>query len=464
MGGTVNCLLDVVPALILAVILLWTNPFLALAWLPLIVSIDFYATTVGAFINLSVPVAAGKTLKQFVQILFIYFGLIPDIAIMAIAIVTGHTAIGAILAAVLNIALGFLFLSLCPRFIDPPEKRSEKGGETRVYAYSQSEMELRLRIARRNFSRLGGGLTLYQAIYLALSIVASAVLTAVRPDWMQTAWMYIVNFVPQYAIALPLSMLLIRTTPVFRIEKKNLPASTMVKAAFICIFLMLAGSLIGQLVNGLLTAVTGKEAANPLEALTANDSLVLRIAFAVVIGPIVEEFIFRKQLISRMRAYGEKLAVISSAILFALFHGNLSQAFYAFLLGLVFGYVYLRSGKLWYSCALHMFINFIGGVVSPTLVEKAGNVAELSMDTFDFAAIAEAITPGLVALGVYELLLIGAALAGLVLFCLNVGRLRFAPAALELPQGKRFKTAWLNAGMILFVLISLTLIVMTILS
>ena len=180
-----------------------------------------------------------------------------------------------------------------------------------------------------------------------------------------------------------------------------------------------------------------------------------------MIGPIVEEFIFRKQMIGRMHAYGEKLAVVSSAALFALFHGNFTQAFYAFLLGLVFGYLYLRSGKLWYSCALHMLINFFGGVISPMLAEAGQSAQALSTDPLDISAIAEMASPKLIALGVYEILLIGCAIAGLVLFCLNVKMLRFEKAPLELPQGRRFRTAWLNVGMILYVVICLTLFVVT---
>ena len=476
MGGTVNCLLDVLPALVLGVVLLWANPLLALAWLPFIVSVDFYATTVGAFINLSVPVAAGKTLKQFVQIMFIYFGLIPDAAIMAVALVTKHTALGAILAAVLNLALGFLFLALCPRYIDPPDRSQPltrasaapagTGAAPAPERLPPAEGGVVLSVARRNFSFLGGGLTVYMAAYLGVSLVASTVLNALLPDWGSTGWLWIVNFVPQYAIALPLSMLLICRAPRFPIEKQSLRASVLVKAFCISVFLLLAGSLLGQFVTGAINDLFGKAPVDPLNVLISSDSAFLRILFAVLIGPIAEEFIFRRQILGRMRAYGEKLAILSSAALFALFHGNLSQAFYAFLLGLVFGYVYLRSGKLWYSCALHMLINFFGSVVSPWVLEKAADVAELSIDlnALDPSALAELLTPGFAVLIVYELALFALAVVGLVLLCANARRLRLEPAALELPKGKRFRTAWLNLGMILFFVISLGLIGMTLLA
>ena len=119
MGGTVNCLLDVLPAVIVGALLVGENPLLALAWVPFIVSVDFYATNVGVFIGLSVPVSAGKTLKQIVQIMFIYFGLLPDIAVIAMGFVFEVAVTALIGAATLNTFLGFLFFCLSPIFLDP---------------------------------------------------------------------------------------------------------------------------------------------------------------------------------------------------------------------------------------------------------------------------------------------------------------------------------------------------------
>lgn len=116
MGGMVNCFLDVLPAVVAGALLTGSDLLISLVWVPLIVSVDFYATNVGAFIGLSVPVSAGKTIKQVVQIMFVYFGLLPDIAAAALGIVFGHMVIGMTGAAVLNFGLGFLFFGLSPPF------------------------------------------------------------------------------------------------------------------------------------------------------------------------------------------------------------------------------------------------------------------------------------------------------------------------------------------------------------
>ena len=51
--------------------------------------------------------------------------------------------------------------------------------------------------------------------------------------------------------------------------------------------------------------------------------------------------------------------------MFGLFHLNLFQFFYAFGLGLMFGYVYMRTSQLRYSIVMHMIINFNGSVLAP---------------------------------------------------------------------------------------------------
>ena len=74
-----------------------------------------------------------------------------------------------------------------------------------------------------------------------------------------------------------------------------------------------------------------------------------------------------------MRQYGELTCVLISGVLFALFHGNFTQFFYAFGLGALFAYVYFRSGSLILTFLLHAIFNIIAGVL-PTVLAGAGEV------------------------------------------------------------------------------------------
>lgn len=440
MGGSVNCLLDVLPAVIVGALLVGSNPLLALAWVPFIVSVDFYATNVGAFIGLSVPVSTGKTLKQIVQVMFIYFGLLPDIAIIAAGFVFEFAAAALIGAAALNIFLGFLFFGLSPIFLDP-----RGGRQKRVITSFSGD----LKAAKKQFSRLGLGAFMILAVAAVLQLAAAYIAGVVYPNGDGPSWLlWVYTFAPMYLAAVPAGLLIMRKVPAMPPKKHSLRVVQIVIAFIICVFMMYTGNLIGVLVTSLLQMAFGLVSENPLLTYVADDALWLRILIMVILAPIIEEYIFRKQLIDRMNVYGEGLAVVTSALMFGLFHGNLSQLFYAFALGLVFGYVYLKTGRLRYSVGLHMLINFLGSVLAPALLSG------INLTTLDEAELTDpaawtAISAQLLPFAVYVLGMIGLVLAGLVLFCVKIRDVSFAPTEMELPKGAKFKTAYLNIGMIL---------------
>ena len=68
---------------------------------------------------------------------------------------------------------------------------------------------------------------------------------------------------------------------------------------------------------------------------------IVQIIVAAVLGPAMEELLFRGLIFKRMRTYAiVPLAVLVSAIFFGLYHLNLLQFIYAGLLGLIFAYTY----------------------------------------------------------------------------------------------------------------------------
>lgn len=311
-------------------------------------------------------------------------------------------------------------------------------------------------MAKKQFSRLGLALFVFLISASVFQVIASVAAVLIwpegtdRPGWV----MWVFTFAPMYLLAAPLALLVMRGAPAAPREQRPMSVGRLLTAAAISVFLMYAGNIIGMILLALIEAASGSSAGNPLLNYAFDDSVVLRVLVMAVIAPLVEEFIFRKQLIDRMNAYGEGLAVFTSALLFGLFHGNLSQFFYAFALGLVFGYVYLKTGRLRYSVALHMFVNFLGSVLAPAVLDGVDLESLSAIDITDTAALME-LGKSLLPLMAYGLAMAVLLIAGLVLFCMNVRKVRFDPAPLEIPKGQRFKTAYLNPGMILFILLCL---------
>lgn len=97
----------------------------------------------------------------------------------------------------------------------------------------------------------------------------------------------------------------------------------------------------------------------PVQDASSIMNSVPMLIVAMIGAPIFEELIFRKFLIDRLLPFGEKAAVVFTALLFGMAHMNAGQFFLAFLLGLLFAVVYIRTGNILYTMALHFMINTV---------------------------------------------------------------------------------------------------------
>ena len=66
---------------------------------------------------------------------------------------------------------------------------------------------------------------------------------------------------------------------------------------------------------------------------------ILYIISIAVIPPLTEEFAFRGIILGKLRKFGDTFAILMSAVLFGLLHGNIIQIPFAFVIGIVFGFI-----------------------------------------------------------------------------------------------------------------------------
>jgi membrane protease YdiL (CAAX protease family) len=84
----------------------------------------------------------------------------------------------------------------------------------------------------------------------------------------------------------------------------------------------------------------------------------LGLLYVGVVGPIIEEIVFRGGIMRRLERHGANFAIVTSSLLFALYHMVLFQAFFAFFAGLLFAYAAGRFSLKW-SVVLHMANNLL---------------------------------------------------------------------------------------------------------
>jgi len=94
--------------------------------------------------------------------------------------------------------------------------------------------------------------------------------------------------------------------------------------------------------------------------LSLRPELVLLIFTALIAAPIAEEALLRGLFFRRLWQHaGPEIAYITSAIAFAVIHGNPQGVLVYLWLGLVFARAYARTGRLWCAVATHFGNNAI---------------------------------------------------------------------------------------------------------
>lgn len=102
-----------------------------------------------------------------------------------------------------------------------------------------------------------------------------------------------------------------------------------------------------------------------------NGYLILFLMYVCLIGPVLEEIIFRGFILKSMQKYGNFTAILVSSILFSMFHLNLVQFINPVLMGIVLAFMAIKSKSIFPSMIAHIFNN--------TLAFAATGITSLKM-------------------------------------------------------------------------------------
>ncbi len=86
---------------------------------------------------------------------------------------------------------------------------------------------------------------------------------------------------------------------------------------------------------------------------------VLALISTAVVPALVEEFACRGVMLGLLKEHSEGFAVLVSAILFGIIHGNFVQIPFAFMVGLALAVIRLKTGTLWVAIAVHFCNNLV---------------------------------------------------------------------------------------------------------
>ena len=114
----------------------------------------------------------------------------------------------------------------------------------------------------------------------------------------------------------------------------------------------------------------GTDLASPTSDSIAESSVTVSMWLVRwLVAPICEEVLFRGVLMKELKPLGKNFAIVTSAMVFGLFHDDVVQGTFAFLFGLILGFVAMEYSLVW-SIALHIFNN---AILSGAIDTLAGN-------------------------------------------------------------------------------------------
>ena len=127
------------------------------------------------------------------------------------------------------------------------------------------------------------------------------------------------------------------------------------------------GSNITTCINYIFQLLFGAgEIQNVMEAIAPSSfsAGVVTLIFTAFVAPIFEEIIYRHLLLRSLKPIGDTPAIIISALVFGLAHGNFDQFAYAFLSGIIFGLMAVRYDTIIPGMVLHLINNFFVTVIT----------------------------------------------------------------------------------------------------
>lgn len=174
---------------------------------------------------------------------------------------------------------------------------------------------------------------------------------------------YPLMFIPAMLYASAKSRFDENFTPGFKMDSNNFGRFSGIQIAAIVIVATLATAFMTDAISSLMPPMPEWLEATMKELLHAPFWITL--ISVSVFAPLFEEWLCRGIVLrSLLTKYSPATAIIVSAVFFAIIHFNPWQAIPAFILGLLFGYVYYKTGSLKLTMLMHCANNTMAAVFS----------------------------------------------------------------------------------------------------
>ena len=167
---------------------------------------------------------------------------------------------------------------------------------------------------------------------------------------------------------------------------------TVAKLITLSIGLQTAAAYIATLIGTLLGFFGLEGETADLSATTSLPANLIMYFYACLLGPVLEELLYRGVILQSMRKYNERFAIFLSAAVFGLMHQNYQQAILGFLVGIPLAVVTIKSGSIVPAIFTHIFLNTLGTIFNCWIQYSAPDLFE-QIASGDVMSAVDMITP-----------------------------------------------------------------------
>ncbi len=208
---------------------------------------------------------------------------------------------------------------------------------------------------KKDLEKVSLGIAIMFGIYWIYSVFIQKNLN------IQPIFKSIIGLVTLYVIGLFLFINITNKIPNTNIKKSKING----KSITICFLLQFTALMIASVIANIFANISGQELSTDLNTLTPHMIFIL-----TVFNPIIEEFVFRKKFADKLLKYGELYYMLVSSFCFAIVHGvslGIPQIIYAFILGMLWSYLFVKTGNIKLPIILHSLYNIFGSIIIQTL-------------------------------------------------------------------------------------------------
>ena len=131
----------------------------------------------------------------------------------------------------------------------------------------------------------------------------------------------------------------------YRVENKEVRVNNII----LCIYLVLSVSIFLNMIFFKIGIQNSR---------SSNLNIILLIFSSGILGPIVEEYLFRNILLNRLlNRFSIGKATVLESFIFAFFHSGINGFIYAFIIGIILSFIYVKYKNIKIPIICHMISN-----------------------------------------------------------------------------------------------------------